>query len=514
MIMKTTRLTDLLLALAALFIALGALLDAWFYAGAGFALALYIVWRFLAFRAAIAALNLDVRRNADKAVVRRGGTVTIDVAVSSATPVEGRFTDVLPRGAELVEGTNSADLALAAGQTATWGYTLLMASRQSAQVQRATFTMNNGLFTHTLELGAAASVVQQAPYAVSVEGGAGGPGAAPGGPGGAPGGQGAAPGGPGGALGVTSVSVQSLYRTRRIGSGPDLSHIRPFAEGDPLKRIHWKASARLNQLMTKEFLAEVDEATGAGASVSIIIDQGGTMARGPPGATELDFAVNVASHLVKSAIARGNRIGLITYDDQGVVTSLPADLSLPHASSVVRSLNEIEPGIPLRPPRAKLDVTGADVVRVKRHFAATADDESDGDIRHFRHVVSYMYTRGEGYLYSLKRAPAFRAIAASLKRAQGQSTIVIVSDLEKDFSPLTEGVRLATSRGARVHVVALFSKIFEQFAEPLLSLEDVYAAYDAHLRRIRKLEQIHNVTVIEANTAETLQPALQEAWIA
>jgi uncharacterized protein (DUF58 family) len=491
--MKTTRLTHLLLALAALFVALGALLDAWFYAGAGFALALYVVWRFLAFQAAIAALSLDVRRNADKPVVRRGGTVTIDVAISSATPVEGRFTDVLPRGAELVEGTNSADLALAAGQTATWRYTLMMASRQSAQIGRATLTVTNGLFTHTLELGAAPRVVQQAPYAVSVEGGAGGP---------------------GGARGVTSASVPSLYRTRRTGSGPDLSHIRPFAVGDPLKRIHWKASARLNQLMTKEFLAEVDAAVGGNVSVSLIIDQGGTMARGPPGATELDFAVNVASHVVKSAIARGNRIGLITYDDQGVATSLLADLSLPHASSVVRSLNELEPSIPLRPPRAKLDVTGADVVRVKRHFAETEDEESDEDVKHFRHIVSYMYARGEGYMHSLKRAPAFRAIAASLKRAQGQSTIVVVSDLENDFSPLTEGVRLATSRGARVHVVALFSKVFEQFADPLISLEDVYAAYDAHLRRMRKLEQIPNVKVIEANTAETLLSALQEARIA
>ena len=491
--MKTTRLTHLLLALAALFIALGALLDAWFYAGAGFALALYLVWRFFAFQAAIAALNLDVQRSADKPVVRRGGTVTIDVAVSSATPVEGRFTDVLPRGAELVAGTNSVDLALAAGQTATLRYTLLMASRQSAQVERATLTVTNGLFTHTLELGAAASVVQQAPYAVSVEGGAGGPEGAP---------------------GVTSVSVQSLYRMGRSGGGPDLAYIRPFVAGDPLKRIHWKASARLNKLMTKELLAEVDEATGESASVSLIIDQGGTMARGPPGATELDFAVNVASYVVKSAIARGNRIGLVTYDDQGVVTSLKAELSLPHASRVVRSLNEIEPGIPLRAPRAKLDVTGADVVRVNRHFAATDDEESDEDVRHFRHVVSYMYARGEGYLHSLKRAPAFRAIAASLKRPQGQSTIVIVSDLENDFSPLTEGVRLATRRGARVCVVALFSKIFEQFADPLLALEDVYAAYDAHLRRMRKLEQIPNVTVIEANTAEALQPALQEARIA
>ncbi len=489
--MKITRLTHLLFALAALFIALGALLDVWFYAGAGFAFALYVVWRFLAFKAAIAALNLDVRRTADKTMVRRGGTVTIDLAVSSATPVEGRFTDVVPRGAELVDGSNSADLALAAGQTATLRYTLLMERRQSARIDRATLTVTNGLFTHTLELIAAPSVIEQAPYAVSVEGGAGGPGGAP---------------------GVTSASVQSLYRMRRTGSGIDVSHIRAYVPGDPLKRIDWKASARLSQLMTKEFFADLDEATGGGASVSLIIDQGGTMARGPPGATELDFAVNVASHVVKSAIARGNRIGLITYDDQGVATSLGADLSLRHASSVVRSLNEIEPSVPMRPPRAKLEVTGADVVHVKRHFAAT--EESDEDIRHFRHVISYMYARSEGYLHSLKRAPAFRAIAASLKRAQGQSTVVIVSDLENDFSPLTEGIRLATSRGSRVCVVALFSKMFEQFADPLLSLEEVYAAYDAHLRRVRKLEHIPNVKVIEANTDETLQPALQEARIA
>jgi uncharacterized protein (DUF58 family) len=488
--MKTTRLTHLLIVLAALFIALGALLETWFYVGAGFALALYIVWRFLAFHAAIAALNLDVRRNADKAVVRRGGTFTIDVAVSSATPVEGRFTDALPRGAELVDGANSADLALAPGQTATLRYTLLMAGRQSAQIDRAFLTAINGLFTHTLELGAAPRVVQQAPYALSVEGGAGGPEGAP---------------------DIKSASVQSLYRTRLTVSGTDISYIRPYVVGDPLKRIYWKASARLNRLMTKEFFADLDEATGGNASVNLIIDQGGTMARGPPGATELDFAVNVASNVVKSAIARGNRIGLTSYDDQGVATSLGADLSLRHVSSVVRSLNEIEPSTPVRAPHAKLEVTGADVVRINRYFAAT--EESDEDVRHFRHVVSSMYARSEGYLHSLESAPAFRAIATSIKRAQGQSTIVIVSDLESDFSPLSEGIRLATRRGARVYVVALFSKIFEQSLDPLLSVEEVYAAYDAHLRRIRKLEQIPGVKVIEANTAETLQPALQEARI-
>lgn len=484
-IMRAQPLTYLLLVLGALFVAFGALLDLWFYAVAGIVLALYLVWRFLAFQAVIGSLQLQIRRNVDKTVVRRGGRVNVEVFVSSRAPVQGLFSDTLPNGLDIVDGTNRAWLSLRAGEPFVLRYVLVTTSRETVSIEHSSFTLNNGLFAHTIQYTAATREVKQPSYAVSVEG----------------------------APGATSTSVQALFRARRAHAGMELAYIRPFEVGDPLNRIHWKASAKLNKLMTKEFLAEVDEATGGGASVSLIIDQGGTMARGPPGATELDFAVNVASHVVKSAIARGNRIGLITYDDQGVATSLRADISLPHVSSVVRSLNEIEPSIPLRAPRAKLDVTGADVVRVKRHFAAIEGEESDADVRHFRHVVSYIYARGEGYLHSLKRAPAFRAIAASLKRAQGQSTIVIVSDLENDFSPLTEGVRLAASRGTRVHVVALFSKVFERFADPLLSLEEVYAAYDAHLRRMRKLEQIPNVKVIEANTVETLQPALQEARI-
>ena len=41
------------------------------------------------------------------------------------------------------------------------------------------------------------------------------------------------------------------------------------------------------------------------------------MGRGLPGATELDFAVNVAGNFVKLAVAKGSRIGLTTYDDSG-----------------------------------------------------------------------------------------------------------------------------------------------------------------------------------------------------
>jgi len=493
--MRAQPLTHLLLVLGALFVAFGALLDLWFYAVAGIVLALYLIWRFLAFQSVIGSLQLQIRRNVDKTVVRRGGRVNVEVSISSRVPVAGLFSDTLPKGVDIVDGTNRAWLSLRAGKPFVLRYALVTTSRETVSIEHSSFSLNNGLFTHTIQYTAATREVKQPPYAVSVEGGAGGAGGARGAP------------------GATSTSVQALYRARRAHAGMELAYIRPFEVGDPLNRIHWKASAKLNKLMTKEFLADLEDASEAGTSVSLIIDQGGMMGRGPAGATELDFAVNVAGYFVTSAVSRGSQIGLVTYDDSGVTTNLAADASQSHVSGVVRALNEMEPAIPLRRPRTKVDVTGSDVLRVKQHFAATPEAEADDDIRRFRHIVSYLYAHSEGYMRNLHGAPAFRAITTTLKRARGRSTLVLVSDLESDFSPLSEGIRLAARRGVRVCVIALFSKVFEQFDDPLFEVEDVYAAYEAHRRRVRKLERTPNVKVIEANAAEALQPALKEAQV-
>jgi uncharacterized protein (DUF58 family) len=490
--MKATQLTHLLIILAAFFVALGAALNLWFYSVAGMAVALYVTWRFFAFQSFASMLELDVKRSVDKTVVQRGGHVAVDVSVAAARPVEGVYTDVLPSGVELAEGTNRVHLSLRAGRAFAWRYVFIAASREAVEIERATLTVDNGLFRDTIPFQTVGYQIKQSPYAVSVEGGTGGT----------------------GAPGITSTSLEALYRERSASAGLELSHLRPFVVGDPLKNIHWKASARLNKLMTKEFFSEMEGAIGSGTNVALIVDQSGTMGRGLPGATELDFAVNVAGNFVKLAVAKGSRIGLTTYNDNAVTTNLETGSSLSHVSSVVRSLNEIEPSAPSRRPRRKLDVSGHDVIRIKKQFAATPDEAIDDDIRYFRHVISYMYAYSEGYVRTLKRSPAFRAVASALAHAYGQSTIVLVSDLENDLGPLTEGIRIATKRGAHVYVLALFSKVFEQFQDPLFALEDIYAAYDDFTMRTRKLEQIAGVTVIEANSPETLQPALKEAGIA
>jgi len=195
--MRAQPLTYLLLVLGALFVTLGALLDLWFYAVAGAVIALYLIWRYLAFQSVIGSMQLQIRRDADKTVVRRGGRVNVEVSVSSRVPVEGVFSDVLPQGVDIVEGTNRAWLSLRAGEPSVLRYALVTTSREAVSIENSSFTVNNGLFAHTIWYTAASREVKQPPYAVSVEGGAGGAGGARGAP------------------GATSTSVQALYRTRR-----------------------------------------------------------------------------------------------------------------------------------------------------------------------------------------------------------------------------------------------------------------------------------------------------------
>src|SRR5665647_3203521 len=100
-IMRAQPLTYLLLVLGALFVAFGALLDLWFYAVAGIVLALYLIWRFLAFQSVIGSLQLQIRRNVDKTVVRRVDVLTSRCPSPRACLLQVSFQTPFPKASIL-----------------------------------------------------------------------------------------------------------------------------------------------------------------------------------------------------------------------------------------------------------------------------------------------------------------------------------------------------------------------------------------------------------------------------
>jgi uncharacterized protein (DUF58 family) len=81
------------------------------------------------------------------------------------------------------------------------------------------------------------------------------------------------------------------HRYRRAGIGTEILGIRDYQLGDPPRSIAWKASARLNKLMTCEYESEVP------VRANIVCDLSSYQYLGRPGIAGADYVINAASSL-------------------------------------------------------------------------------------------------------------------------------------------------------------------------------------------------------------------------
>jgi uncharacterized protein (DUF58 family) len=98
-----------------------------------------------------------------------------------------------------------------------------------------------------------------------------------------------------------------LIASRKIGLGTEFFELEPYAPGDDLRRINWKASAKLGQLVTNEF--EGEQVT----DVLLVLDSSQDALPELFGFDALEFEVNLAASLCSQLILQGNRVGLSIY---------------------------------------------------------------------------------------------------------------------------------------------------------------------------------------------------------
>jgi uncharacterized protein (DUF58 family) len=101
-------------------------------------------------------------------------------------------------------------------------------------------------------------------------------------------------------LGTQAAVGDQVARTK--GEGIELAELRPFSEGDDLRRVNWRASARTGELVVNELHPERNTA------VVLLLDTFADLgtARNP-----LDECVRAASALAERYLARRDRVGLL-----------------------------------------------------------------------------------------------------------------------------------------------------------------------------------------------------------
>jgi uncharacterized protein (DUF58 family) len=109
-----------------------------------------------------------------------------------------------------------------------------------------------------------------------------------------------------------------VHRHRRPGSGSELLDLRDYLPGDPPRTIAWKASARRDRLITKEFESEVP------VRCTLFVDTSNSVRLGPPGHNALARLVEIAAVVAQANAGSRDLTGLCLFDEHDVTYIRPA----------------------------------------------------------------------------------------------------------------------------------------------------------------------------------------------
>lgn len=113
------------------------------------------------------------------------------------------------------------------------------------------------------------------------------------------------------------LTQPGLRSVKVYGRGTDFESLREYLPDDEFRSIDWKASARLNKLVSRQYQLERSQ------NVMIVLDCGRVMGPVIDGLSRLDWGINAGMMLAHVAASRGDKVGLMAFADQVTAFSAP-----------------------------------------------------------------------------------------------------------------------------------------------------------------------------------------------
>lgn len=120
-------------------------------------------------------------------------------------------------------------------------------------------------------------------------------------------------------------TINGLIRERLKGQGQDFHQIRAYHEGDSLRQVDWRATARQHRLMSKEYQNEkeqtvlflVDSSQNMRHKRQVVVDEQDYFV------SHLDTVLNAMLKLSTLAIKQGDATGFISFSGENDTIALP-----------------------------------------------------------------------------------------------------------------------------------------------------------------------------------------------
>lgn len=140
------------------------------------------------------------------------------------------------------------------------------------------------------------------------------------------------------------VVQMGLRRSRMRGQGQEFERLRDYVPDDSPRHIDWKATARRNSLITREYDIEQSQ------TIMILLDIGRNMASrtlemdGSLGITKADCAINASVLLAHVAAQTDDRVGLFCFA-RGPVAYIPPGKGAAQSRRLMEALYPLQPRV-------------------------------------------------------------------------------------------------------------------------------------------------------------------------
>lgn len=131
------------------------------------------------------------------------------------------------------------------------------------------------------------------------------------------------------------LSHMGILKKRRRGEGQDFHQLREYREGDSLRQIDWKATARMHKPISREYQDERDQ------EIIFLLDCGHRMLAKDDTLSHFDHTLNAMLLLTYVALRQGDAVGMGSF--AGESRWLPAHKGQHNVQHMLNALYDLQP---------------------------------------------------------------------------------------------------------------------------------------------------------------------------
>ncbi|WP_136592389.1 DUF58 domain-containing protein [Salinigranum halophilum] len=275
--------------------------------------------------------------------------------------------------------------------------------------------------------------------------------------------------------------------------GDDVASTREYQPGDAFRRIDWKATARLDEPIVREFDSDQE------LRIHVVVDAQSRLRAGTSGRTKLDYLREVAMRTVAGAEMNDNPLSLTIVNDDGIQTAIDLARTNDHyqrARDSLLALDTSVSGTRIAPPPMNSDNP------VSAQWKAEVFRRRDETT--FTTTLGPYFRRGRSFDPGESDDHLFNAVQRHVSRGNAGGTTVIFTD-DEQRRRLMDIVQLATWKRGKATVCLTPTVLFDDGADSSAHTFERLTDFEEYRR---SLDQLPGVAALEVGPDNRLKSVL------